>query len=235
MSTRICILETGIPPAEMADIFPHYPTLFEALIEPWLPGARFGSSRALEGRLPADVADWDAYVITGSPATAFDREPWMLALEGFTRAADAAGRKVVGICFGHQLAAQAFGGTVERRGWGLGVRGAKAMHARATRNGLVDRDAYDAIVSHQDQVTVLPDRAEVLATSVFCPYEMLAIGPNVLTLQGHPEMNLQIAEALVHRRRDQLDAAAYDRFLASLATTPHNADMGRWIARFIAG
>ena len=230
MSTRICILETGIPPAEMVDIFPHYPVLFEALIAPWLPGASFGSSRALEGRLPENVEDFDAYVITGSPHTAFDREPWMVALEGFTRAADAANRKVVGICFGHQLAAQAFGGKVERRGWGLGVREAKAR-----RDGVVDRDDFRAIVSHQDQVTALPDRAEVLASSDFCPYEMLRIGPNILTLQGHPEMSMDIAGALVERRRDQLDDAAYARFRASLADEPHNADMGRWIARFIEG
>lgn len=227
---RVCILETGIPPAEMADIFPPYPVLFDALMRPSLPEARFGASRALEGVLP-DVADYDAYVITGSPATAFDREPWMLKLEDFVRRAAAANRKVVGICFGHQLAAQAFGGKVERRGWGLGVRTAQRTGAA----GLVDRADFAAIVSHQDQVTVLPEGAEVHASSDFCPYEVLTIGRNVLTLQGHPEMTPAIGEALVHRRHEQLDEATYRRFLGSLATTPHNAEMGRWIGRFVSG
>lgn len=212
----------------MADIYPPYQVLFEALLRPALPEATFGHTQAWDGELPA-LEDYDAYVVTGSPATAFDREPWMLALEDFMRRAAADDRKVIGICFGHQLAAQAFGGKVERRGWGLGVRTATT----AKPGDLIDRADYAAIVSHQDQVTILPEDAEVLASSDFCPYEAMTVGRNVFSVQGHPEMTMAIAEALVHLRRDELDDAAYRRFIDSLATSPHNAEMGRWIGRFI--
>ncbi|MEQ9643378.1 MAG: GMP synthase [Alphaproteobacteria bacterium] len=214
----------------MADIYPPYQVLFEALLCPALPEARFGHTQALDGELPA-VDDYDAYVVTGSPATAFDREPWMLALEDFMRRAAAAERKVVGICFGHQLAAQAFGGKVERRGWGLGVRTAQATKP----DGLIDRADFAAIVSHQDQVTILPEGAEVLASSDFCPYEAMTVGRNVFSVQGHPEMTMAIAKALVELRHGELDQPTYERFAASLATSPHNAEMGRWIGRFVRG
>ena len=71
----------------------------------------------------------------------------------------------VGICFGHQLLAQALGGTVERAadGWGVGVQ---RLRRSSTRSPWMEPalDAVALIASHQDQVVEVPADARVIAT-----------------------------------------------------------------------
>ncbi len=78
--------------------------------------------RVSAGDWPQDAGAFDAFVITGSSAGVNDGLPWIGELAAFLRTAR--GRtKLVGICFGHQIMAQAFGGAVEKaaQGWGLGL------------------------------------------------------------------------------------------------------------------
>ncbi len=89
------------------------------------------------------------------------------------------------------------------------------------------------VVSHQDQVVGLPPETVVNAGSTFCPNAMLRIGERVLTLQGHPEMNVPIVERLIDMRRDQLGADDHAACLDSLSSPLSHAEMGRWLADFI--
>src|SRR5688500_18231481 len=114
---HIAILETGKPPKELIPRFGRYPAMIERLI-----GVDATSYDVEAGELPADPGAHDAYLITGSPAGVYDDLPWIKKLETFLGIAK--GRaKLVGICFGHQIMAQAFGGHVEKsdKGWGVGL------------------------------------------------------------------------------------------------------------------
>ena len=81
----------------------------------------------------------------------------------------------IGICFGHQLMAQAFGGVVEKspKGWGVGVH---EYEIQAPRDWMrTHADQIACAVSHQDQVTQAPQSAHVFAGSDFAPMGRLNI------------------------------------------------------------
>ena len=103
---KLAILETGYPPGNLADDFGDYPRMFERLLG---PGFEVESYDVQKGHLPKPRAH-DAYLITGSPAGVYAPYPWIAPLMEFIRSAD--GAKMIGVCFGHQVMAQALGGMV---------------------------------------------------------------------------------------------------------------------------
>jgi GMP synthase-like glutamine amidotransferase len=112
----------------------------------------------------------EAVMITGSPAGVYDDEAWIGPLADFIRAGAAAGVPQVGICFGHQILAEALGGKVIKsdKGWGVG----RHTYDVVACPGFVSETCpptVSAAVSHQDQVVALPPGAEVIAASDFTP------------------------------------------------------------------
>lgn len=183
--------------------------------------------------LPERMDDCDGYVITGSAAGVHDGHQWILALQDFLRAVRG-GTKLVGICFGHQIMANAFGGAVERspRGWGLG------LHHYAVSEVASWMDPVRSIavpVSHQDQVVTLPPGARVLAGSGFTPYGMLAYDDGrSISLQCHPEFEPCFAAqmTLAHGKR-QLSPVELERAVAAFAQPNDCARVGNWVASFL--
>lgn len=175
----------------------------------------------------------DAYVITCSHYSVYDDEPWIAPLANFVGDALDAGRKVVGICFGHQLIAHYFGGRTAAApvGWGVGVYNTELishepwMDPAATEVALVS--------SHKDQVFELPDGARLIARNDFCPNAGFVIGDQVLTLQGHPEFSKPYAEALLRHRRELVGEATFQEAIASFQKDTHPAVLARWILNFI--
>jgi GMP synthase-like glutamine amidotransferase len=230
---RVCVMMCGRVAEPLADVMPSYLQSFKALLSPHLPEAVFVSSSTIDGEFPASVDDHDVYIFTGSPHGVYEDLPWIRAAEAFVRDAVNAGKVIVGGCFGHQLVAQALGGEVRKseRGWGMGVH----SHALTAREPWMvgGPDALNVLVSHQDQVVRAPDGAVVLASSEFCPNAMLRIGDRVITMQGHPEMNVPTVNRLLDMRRDRVGEAVYADGKASLETPlDHNA-MAQWLAGFI--
>src|SRR4051812_40492473 len=115
---KLAILETGHPPGDLADRFGDYPQMFARML-----GGEFEieSFDVAAGSLPSDPAAHGAHLITGSPAGVYDPLPWIAPLREFIRSAETS--KMVGICFGHQVMADALGGHVEKsdKGWGAGL------------------------------------------------------------------------------------------------------------------
>jgi len=221
----LAILEAGAPPPELLADFGHYPAMFEQLL-----GVRATSYEVRAGELPPDVGDHSAYLITGSSAGVYDDLPWIQPLIDFLRAAG--GRaKLVGICFGHQIMAQAFGGHVEKsaRGWGVGLH----AYPIVRHEGWMDEAPLVAApASHQDQVVRPPPDAALIASSAFTPYAGFSWRDRqAISFQFHPEMSPAFAAALYESRRDRIPEV--DAAIASLDAPNDSARIGAWINRFL--
>lgn len=196
---------------------------------------RFTGYTVALGEFPADANLYDGYVITGSPSGAYETDAWILALMDFIRQAYKLGKKLVGICFGHQIIAQALGGHVEKsaKGWGLGLKPFAVTGNKSWMNEPVT--ACSLYFVHQDQVLDLPPQAEHLAGNEFCPNVMYAIGEQVLGVQGHPEFTPEIMEGILASRSDALKATeVFQTAVTSLANgRPDNSRFAHWIVNFL--
>ena len=224
---RIAILETGRPPADLVPRFGTYPEMFERLLGPGFEASVFDVAA---GELPERPESFPAYLVTGSPAGVYEDHVWIEPLKAFLRAASGKAR-IVGICFGHQIMAEAFGGRVEKsaRGWGVGLQTLEILARRPFMNG---EAAVSVPASHQDQIVVPPPGAEVLAGSLFSPYGILAYTDRpALSMQFHPEFEPAFAQALIESRRERLPTP--DAAIASLDRPNDSACVGGWIRRFL--
>lgn len=212
--------------------FGNYPQMFRELMLRVDPGLEFAVYDARTGGLPDDIDDCDAYITTGSRHGVLDGLEWVDDLETFIRRLDTAKKKFVGICFGHQLMAQALGGEVERspKGWGVGVSFNQVVGPRPWMEPF--QGGLDLVVSHQDQVSRLPDGVEVLASSAFCPYYMLQRGDHLLSIQGHPEFSRDYSRALTLTREDRIPPNRVREALHSLTAGVDDELTIRWILNF---
>ena len=226
----IAILEAGKPPAALADAFDDYPARFRALLGEGVATVRFDVQA---GGLPDDPEAFQGAIVTGSAAGVYDDLPWIAPLLDWLRSARGRTR-LVGICFGHQAMAQAFGGHVGKsdRGWGVGLhRYAMTGH----EPWMFPRAAWIAIpVSHQDQVISVSSDARVIAASDFTPFAGLAWGKDAMSFQCHPEFQPDYAAALIEGRRGtRIDEALADAAIASLARPNDRAVLTAWIRAFL--
>lgn len=170
-----------------------------------------------EGETPASIDDCDAWVISGSPASVYEEHEWITTGEEIVRALTAAERPLLGVCFGHQLMAQALGGVVEvaETGWGAGVHTYDIVE-RPT--GMEHTPASIAVLAmHQDQVTSVPTDGDVWLRSDFCPNAGITYGERAWSIQPHPEFTPRLVEALCRDRRIRMGDDVADAAIASLS------------------
>lgn len=185
----IGILQTGLAPDVLAPEMGDYPDMFARLLDG--QGFTFRTWRVVDGEFPDTVKDADGWLITGSRHGVYEDHPWIPPLEDFIRAAYAARVPLVGICFGHQIVAQAMGGKVERYagGWAVGATdydfGGETIRLNAW---------------HRDQVIEAPANATVIASNDFCANAALLYGDRALTVQAHPEFRPEFVDGLMKTR-----------------------------------
>ena len=226
---KLAILETGIPPGPLEERFGRYPVMFERLLG---NGFDYQSYDVAAGDLPGDPAEHDAYLVTGSAAGVYEPLPWIDPLKAFLRAAKGKTR-LVGICFGHQVMTEAFGGHVEKvaKGWGVGLHTYPITRQEPWMDGV---SAVSIPASHQDQVVMAPPATDVIASSIFTPYAGLAWRDQpAISFQFHPEFSADYAKALIDVRRDRIPDP--DAAIASLDRPNDNARVGTWIRSFLLG
>jgi GMP synthase (glutamine-hydrolysing) len=175
----------------------------------------------------------DAWVLTGSVASVTQPEPWMERTADALRQRHAAGRALVGLCFGHQLIAQALGGTVGRNagGFRLGV----ANTALAAHEPWMDPPLprLSLFAAHEDQVQQPPPGARVLGGNAFCPVGAYAIGRHVLCTQYHPELTRPFMRDLLATFGHKFGAPVVAQAAGEIEQ-PVDADtFMRWAAQFI--
>ena len=209
-----------------------YPELFASLLEPHsIDLVRYDLD---EGRFPDSVNECDGWLCSPSRMSTYDPVDWLADAEQLLREIIAVETPYVGICFGHQLLAQALGGLVEKSpaGWGVGVRDFNVVQHRSWMDPA--RDEIALIGSHQDQVVRLPADAELLFSADYCPNGGFAIGERAWTIQVHPEFIPDLADHLLAGRIDLIGAEKVSKARATLNRPLDRHVVASWIARFFA-
>jgi GMP synthase-like glutamine amidotransferase len=186
---RIGILVTGHINEALVDKFGEYPEMFMRLLDGY--GFEFRAWYVVDMDFPASVHDADGWLITGSKHGAYEDLPFIKPLESFIRDAYAEGVPQVGICFGHQIMAQALGGKVAKYegGWAVG-----------RKDYAFDGQTLKLNAWHQDQVIEKPQDAEVFASNDFCRYAGLAYDDLAWSVQPHPEIRDDYMAGLIEVR-----------------------------------
>lgn len=231
---KLCILENDLFDAELAARFGGFGDMFQRLFaQAGADNWTVETFNTVQGQYPASYDDFDAVLLTGSRADSFSQEPWVLALRQQVEQLLQAKKKLLGVCFGHQLIALCLGARVERapQGWGAG-RMHYQWHAPkwAQAQG---RSDIALLASHQDQVLGLPAGATLLASSKFCPVAAFTVEQQVLCVQPHPEFVEELSGYLLDKRRTLLGEDLYSAATDSLALGHDGLAMARLMVEFI--
>lgn len=226
---RLGILEAGEPPVSLAS-FGDYPTMFEKL----LGGAALDFVRfdVRAQAYPGNQSGCDAYLVTGSADDAYGNAAWIAQLKSFLN--NVKGQvPLVGVCFGHQVMAEAFGGKVAKAvvGWGIGRHRYDVTKPQPWTG---DATSLALPASHQDQIVALPPSAEVVAGNDFCPYGVLVYRDHpAISMQLHPEFSAAYAAALAASHRGSVADGVIDAAVDSLGIPADQRIAGRWIIDFL--
>lgn len=221
---KIGILQCGHLPPEIEAEQGKYSDMIARLFDG--QGFTYEVFNVVDGVFPDGPKAAEGWIVTGSRHGIYDPLPWIAPLEALVREIHAAERPLVGICFGHQLIAQALGGKAEKfsGGWSLGLK---------------DYRIGDAVLAmpawHQDQVITPPPGATTLGQGDVCAHAVMAIGPHTLTVQPHPEFDRAAVAGLIETRGaalpQDLVATARDRL-----DTPEDRNLfAGWMAAVLRG
>ncbi|KAJ9159215.1 hypothetical protein P3X46_024736 [Hevea brasiliensis] len=155
------------------------------------------------GEFPDDeeIKTFDGFVITGSCNDAHGNDVWILKLLILLQKLNSMKKKILGICFGHQILARSLGGKTGPAvsGWDMGITTIHFSSSTKLFSSVIVPASLAVIECHRDEVRELPPEAEVIAWSDKTGIEMFRYEDHIMGIQGHPEYNRDILSHLVDR------------------------------------
>ncbi|MEM9049250.1 MAG: type 1 glutamine amidotransferase [Pseudomonadota bacterium] len=232
---RIAILLTTVDPSEFARRHPDDAGKLRALIGPLRPHWRFETFAVRDGVFPKKPLEFDATIITGSPASVHDPAPWIARLLDLIRRLHAHRQPMLGICFGHQAIALALGGTVGPNPGPFVLGVAQSEICGQAPWMQPPRKALRLYAAHGEQVTQLPPGAETLSRSATCPVGTFRIGRHVLATEYHPEMYPAFMAGLAQLLTGKLPAPILAQARIQASQPTDGPIFAQWAARFLEG
>ena len=204
---KVSVLETGKLPENLEKKFGDYPKMFSDLLEELNVPYEMKSFDLINNEFPKNICNTDLWLITGSSFGVYEEIDWIDKLKNLVQKIYNMKTPLIGICFGHQIIADALGGKVEKshKGWGVGVH----KYERKVNPEWSETvgDFFSGYVSHQDQVIVKPENAYTIYGSDFCPNSILCYddieNPVAISIQSHPEFKKECLEMIIQRRIGQ--------------------------------
>ncbi len=229
---KIAVLITGDPVPRVLKSRGDFEGIFRELLEGTFLGEVVGYD-IREGEFPPLDEELKAIIITGSAANVPDQEPWMVVAQEWLRVVVPTGVPTFGVCFGHQLLAQALGGEVQ-----LNPRGREMSTVEVERSGEspifegVD-ELFQANACHVDTVVALPEGAEALATSLVDDHQCIRFSDTCYGVQFHPEFDSEVMRGYVEARAELIAGEGLDpeAMLARASDTPMGGQVLRNFVR----
>ncbi|KAE8687148.1 hypothetical protein F3Y22_tig00111022pilonHSYRG00135 [Hibiscus syriacus] len=189
-------------------------------------------SEVVDGEFPdiSELYKYDGFVISGSPHDAYGNDQWILKLCFLLQTLDAMKKKVLGICFGHQV----IGGKSWKAcsGWDIGLRKVKILKDLSVPSFMEELDDIPSSLSiiecHQDEVFEVPMGADVIASSDKTGVEIFVIRQHILGIQGHPEYTKDILFDLIDRLLNNNSIQREFAEKAKLGLETDEPDRKRW-------
>lgn len=234
---KIGVLRAGPVADELVSDFGEYDRVFADYLGPHDPDFTFQGWAVYEGDLPNAPDEADAWIISGSKFGVYENHNWIEPLKDFVRAIVAARIPLIGVCFGHQIMAEALGGCAVKfgGGWGIGRHTYKTMNMPSWMADAPEEISIHAI--HQDQVIKRPPDAIAVASNDFCENAALIYGdpeaPYAISIQPHPEFSDKFVKDLIAVRLDTFPAHLRDQALADMGAVLHREWAAGWFRRFL--
>ena len=226
---KVGMLECDHVSDSLKNVYGDYSQMFENLF----PDINFRNYDVIEGQFPDAVDECEAYLVTGSKHSVYDDIPWIHQLKQFVQQIYAQEKYYIGICFGHQMLAEALGGHVGKseNGWCVGMHSFQLVKKEEWMEPYQDK--MNLLMSCQDQVQRMPDNSTLLAESIDCQVGMFKVGECMLGIQGHPEFQKDYNRALIESRVDRIATAKVKESFDSLKLH-HDGDIFvQWVMNFL--
>lgn len=228
MTFRLGILLTGFVPEQLEDIYVPYQDMFRKYLGQ--DDFTYRIYTIFENEFPDDIQACDGWLITGSQYGAYEDHDWITPLEAIIQAIQAARLPCIGICFGHQIMAQAMGGKVEKYAGGWGIGRHQYQISKDLELDLPCDDHINLLCIHQDQVTIRPENSQIFLTSDFCPIAGLYYYPGCFSLQPHPEFQPDyLVDILKLRRGEKIDPDLVDQALETIYAPVDAKSLKKWV------
>ncbi len=222
----------------IADRFRHiegdYPEMFGRLFLSHVPDLELIPYDICNDQWPETLDLCDAFMTTGSRLSVYDEVPWLRTFKTFVREVRQAEKPFIGICFGHQMMAQALGGRVSKAdyGWGVSVHPIEILHREAWMRPF--RSVVNLQYMHQDQVIEMPEDSVLLGRSDHCPIAMFRTGRTMLGIQAHPEFDRNYVDALLGDRIERIGKDRVSDAQARLDVPADSSLIAGWIVEFLS-
>ncbi|MES2951058.1 MAG: amidotransferase [Pseudomonadota bacterium] len=232
---KLCILDNDTLDGELAARYSSFGAMFIQLFDSVGASWTYDVFSTQRGQYPASYDGYGAVLLTGSASDSFSDEAWVVELRRQVTQLLAQRKKLIGVCFGHQLIGLCMGAPVARapQGWGEG-RMVYDWH-RPDLPHSAGRTQIALLASHQDQVLALPLGATLVASSDFCPVAAFSVGQEVFCVQAHPEFDAGFSQHLLDEQHMRLGEDDYAALSNGLRAGHEGQHIARLVVAFVEG